>query len=116
MVRKFKEEASRNPVQTWGVLVACVISLGAPLGVMQRVGAWQAQIESRVAFNEQGDVEHHHDRSLHMPYEQKVESFVTRREFNNLQNDSEKQREEMKASILRIEEKAEKIYEILRQK
>ena len=63
---------------TWATPLLSVINLAVVLG-----GGiwWSSSMHHRLEANEKNDERHHDDPSLHMPFETKVETFLTRREF-----------------------------------
>jgi predicted secreted Zn-dependent protease len=45
-------------------------------------GIWVGRVESKMAANDRDDERHHGDTSKHMPFEEKVATFVTRIEHD----------------------------------
>jgi hypothetical protein len=116
MTPRIKSEIERNPVQTIGVIIACVVSVCSPLVVLWKTGVWVGGFEQRIASNEREHRQHVEIVSQHIADEIKHipnEKLVSRVEWAEWRKESDRQRDELRTSITRIEDRTEKIYELL---
>lgn len=81
---------------TWATPLLSVLNLVVLLG-----GGvwWGSAMHHRIAENNRGDERHHGDVSLHMPFEKKVETFLTRREYEKQVALRDRQYYELKKSL-----------------
>jgi hypothetical protein len=104
-----KAEFSRSPISSIAAIVATFCAIGTlATGIVLAV-RWTESIEMKVAYNHEQDLKHHGDPSLHMPYEHKIEKFVTRQEWVERGLGNTRQFEEIKASQIRTEAKLDKL-------
>lgn len=94
---------------------AAIVSPLAIIALAVKAGAWMESVEGRLAHNEAADLQHHMDDRVHMSFEEKVENFVTRREWEAALSSRDQQLGDIKESARRTEERVEKIYDLLRQ-
>lgn len=108
-----KSEFKRSPVATVAAVIASVMALVSLLILLWVVPAWAEEVEQRLGYNERADEKHHQSRELHMPYQEKIDRFVTRDEWIARGVSSQRQLDEIKDSMKRQEEKMDRIYEKL---
>lgn len=114
MIQKVKEDGVRKWVTFWAALLACLVSLST-LGILIfKGGAWAATVDSRLEEIDKDNLDHQEDRDLHMPYSEKVKEFVLRQEWVAAQANRDRQLSEIRESSKRVEDRVEKIYDILR--
>lgn len=119
--QKVREEGFRKSVTFWGVILASMVSIVNLGGLVFAGGEFKTQTNLGIGRLEKdlGEVkdsfaEHIADEDKHMPYREKVQTFVLKSEWDRLQIKRDRELEEVKKSALRTEGKVEKIYDILR--
>lgn len=97
----------------WNMAFNAISALAAALAlilVLWRVPRWVAKMEDSVedlrlmiVHNTEDDQEHHTDKVIHMPFEEKIKVFVTRQEWDRNTLNIERQLSEIKAATLEIQ-------------
>ena len=98
---------------SWGGAAAFVVSALTAVSMLVAVPRWIERTEGRLTAVEEDNQKHHDNKSEHMPYDQKVREFVMRTEWHEWKVEADRQRTEMRVSQQRIEDRVEKIYDIL---
>lgn len=73
------------------------------------LGIQWGSIKTTVANNDKRDDEHHHDQGLHMPIDKKFETFVTRAEWAALIRERERDIDDLKEELMRVNVKLDKL-------
>ena len=85
-----------------------------PLGIaLVTCGTLYGAMRGELDSNAKADQMHHHDPSLHMPYEAKIKSFVTRTEWElMLQSfaDNDRRQREILDALARLEAKISTVH------